>query len=278
MTRSFLIPALVAGLIVPASSAPPPRIDVGPAPAWVKPVAVPHETTSTHEAAGNFYLLVDRQDNVARNAWYYHDVRKITSETGVQKGAALSASFNPAYEKIIFHTIRVIRNGVSSDRLDRSRLEITPTETDPQRQIYHPYFTVQTTLDDVRVGDLVEFAYTTEGANPLRQGRWLVVLYHPDCDSCRAAIPLYAALATATEAAAERDQTKPRIAFVAMPPVVTPADDPVVPSTAYLHLNLKPDHDWFATTPVVAAIDDGRVIFAAEGEQAVQPPTIAAWR
>jgi Methylamine utilisation protein MauE len=101
-----------------------------------------------------------------------------------------------------------------------------------------------------------------KGDSALKTGRWLLVLYHYDCDDCLRAIPLYCALAG-----------RPRhVAFVAMPPVAPPGQDPVPASGDYLRLSLRPDHDWFATTPVAVALQDGRVIAAAEGEQAMQPP------
>jgi hypothetical protein len=102
----------------------------------------------------------------------------------------------------------------------------------------------------------------------------LVVLYHSDCDSCQQAIPQYQRVA----AQASNDSNQPRIAFVSMPPAAPPGQDPVADSPAYLHLALKPDHDWFATTPVVAALADGQVIAAFDGEQAVHPPDVSVWR
>lgn len=109
-----------------------------------------------------------------------------------------------------------------------------------------------------------------DNSAPMRHGRWLILLYHHDCDSCVQAIPNYQRLTTA-------DPTQPRIAFIAMPPAASPAQDPVANSSRYLHLLLKPTHEWFASTPVVAALSDGQVIAALDGEPAVHPPDIAAW-
>ncbi len=145
--------------------------NVAPAPAWVKPVTPPNESAIERESPSLFFVLVDRQQRIEPRAFYYHDMRKVISEKGVQDGASLSVSFNPAFEKLTLHCMRVIRNGVSSDRLNRSQIKLIPSEDDPQRLVYHPYYTAQTTLDDVRVGDLIEFAYTIEGANPLLQGK-----------------------------------------------------------------------------------------------------------
>jgi hypothetical protein len=98
-----------------------------------------------------------------------------------------------------------------------------------------------------------------------------VVLYHFDCDDCRKAIADYQALAVS--------QANFRVAFVAMPPFAAAGSEPVVESGDYLRLRMREDHDWFAATPVVAALEEGRVVGAAEGEGAVSPAEIArSWQ
>lgn len=112
-----------------------------------------------------------------------------------------------------------------------------------------------------------------DGGGPLRRGRWLLVFYHYDCDSCREAIPIYETLATATST----KPGSPKIAFIAMPPIAPPDQEPVSSSSHCLRLTLLSDHDWFATTPVVAALDDGNVLWADDGDNAVHPPSISQW-
>jgi hypothetical protein len=109
-----------------------------------------------------------------------------------------------------------------------------------------------------------------ENGDQLRTGRWLLVLYHYDCDSCLQAIPNYRLWAMA----AGNDDTRPRLAFIAMPPVAPEGQEPVTPSATYQRLLLRPDHDWFATTPVVVALKDGRVFVAVDGDAAIHPPQV----
>ena len=114
-----------------------------------------------------------------------------------------------------------------------------------------------------------------EGSAPLRKGRWLVVFYHYDCDSCIKAIPKYMIVANSGKSFR---LAHTQIAFIAMPPAPVAGQDPVPVSANYLHLNLSPVRDWFATTPVVAAVQDGIVLWAGEGDDAVDPPNISVWR
>ena len=159
----------------PATKSREVSFNIAPRPVWVKPVAVPDELAFNQESAGTYFLLVDRQENVDRRAYYYHDIRKIRSENGVQSGASISVSFNPAFEKLTLHAIRVIRSNVSSDRLDRSQIKLIPTKEDSQGLVYDRYYTAQTVLDDVRIGDLIELAYTIEGENPTRKGKYFAL-------------------------------------------------------------------------------------------------------
>jgi hypothetical protein len=109
--------------------------------------------------------------------------------------------------------------------------------------------------------------------NELRSGDWLVVMYSYDCESCLRAIPRYQRwMATGFDG-----KSRTRFAFVAMPPAAPVGEDPVAASPAYKRMVLRPDHDWFATTPVVVAIQNGRVLFATDGEKAAEPPAILDW-
>jgi hypothetical protein len=111
-------------------------------------------------------------------------------------------------------------------------------------------------------------------ANELKKGKWLVIFYHYDCDICLQAIPHYQSLAVAQSNSVDQE----RIAFVAIPPIAPHGEDTIAPSSFYLHLSLRPDHQWLAMTPLVVALKDGIVIAAVQGEQAVEPMIITSWR
>src|SRR4051812_1010359 len=64
--------------------------DVGPAPPWVKRIEAPNDVAVGADPSGMVYLLADRQENVGKSAYYYHEVRKITSEKGLQDGASIA--------------------------------------------------------------------------------------------------------------------------------------------------------------------------------------------
>jgi hypothetical protein len=176
--QAWLIPAvaLTAATCLSAETAnkPPNKVsfDIGPVPSWVKPIEQGSDVGVGPDNAGMVYLLADRQENLQRNAFYYREVRKVVSEKGIERGASIFARFNPTFEKLVFNSIKVTRNGTVSDRLDGSRIELVPKEKEPDRLIYDPSLNARMILDDVRVGDVIEFAITVEGASPLDREKY----------------------------------------------------------------------------------------------------------
>src|SRR6266545_1617764 len=146
--------------------------EIAPVPSWVKTVKPDGDVEVGRDDAGMVYLLSDQQENLERSAFYYHEVRKITSENGIKIGDSISASFNPAFERLIFHSIKLTRAGTVFNRLDRSQIKLSQKEQDPEQLVYDSSWTAKITLDDLRVGDVIEFAFSEEGANPLRRGKY----------------------------------------------------------------------------------------------------------
>lgn len=154
------------------AAADPFALQVGPVPGWVKPITPPAKTTLDAQGSGIVYLLVDSQDNLDLAAFYYHEVFQVTSENGAQSNGSVSASFNPRFERLTFHYVRVLRGGAASNRLDRAHSSISTREKNADRTAYNPTLKVEVLLDDVRPGDIVEYAYTKEGSNPLARGKY----------------------------------------------------------------------------------------------------------
>src|SRR5580693_7628161 len=112
---SLAIPAQAATparTTLPARTTPPapvPSFAIASTPAWIRPYTPDAVPTAEADDDGIAYLLLDEQANVEPRAIYYHEAHRITSENGVQNGAAISASFDPSYEKLTFHFIRIVR-------------------------------------------------------------------------------------------------------------------------------------------------------------------------
>ena len=156
----------------PADSATAPSFAIAPAAAWVAKYTPEASADVQSDGEGISYLLIDEQQNLEPRAAYRHEAYRITSDNGVQNGSSVGVTFDPTYERLTFHFVRIVRNGQTLDRLDRSKFQLLQREREMESFLYDGSFTAACQLEDVRVGDVIEYAYTIEGANPVLKGHY----------------------------------------------------------------------------------------------------------
>jgi transglutaminase-like putative cysteine protease len=139
------------------------------APSWVEKVSVPTSSgVKASEVSDGFYFtLTDYQINVEQETEFFHFGRKIFNSTGVQNGSEIDVDYDPAYEKLIFHEISVWRNGAKIDLLDLSKLKVIQKEKDQERYLYDGSLSAIMILEDIRVGDILEYSFSKIGFNPI---------------------------------------------------------------------------------------------------------------
>ena len=145
---------------------------IEPAPAWIVPVREPERPRV--DAAPMHYRVIDDQirvDGKTRSA-YTRVVRVVDETAGLSTASQIELEFDPSYQTLSVHRLAVIRNGKPINKLDRSRIQVLQRETQLERQMYDGRATASIVLDDVRVGDEIDFAYTVHGANPVFDGRF----------------------------------------------------------------------------------------------------------
>lgn len=148
---------------------------IGPVPEWVKRItaaaapAVPVEQVSQ----GVYYVLSDVQVRVEgkNKTTYNHFATKAVNEAGVEEAAHVEIRFDPSYQTLTLHSIKVRRGKAATSRLKASQLRVVQREKDMEYRIYDGSKTANVFLDDVRVGDIVEYDYTLSGTNPVFGGR-----------------------------------------------------------------------------------------------------------
>jgi hypothetical protein len=104
----------------------------------------------------------------------------------------------------------------------------------------------------------------------LAKGKWVVFLYHHDCPKCRKAIPKYLR-SMAQEVGGQSEAS--RVAFVEMPPYGPYGV--ISPDGAYALGRLADKWEWFASTPLVVLLVDGKTTLASEGKSS-SPDEIVA--
>jgi hypothetical protein len=158
----------------PAFANDAPGYEIAPVPAWVLP-STPGEATEAHlkqSSEGVSYLLVDSQVLAQRNERmrYYRYVSRALNAKGVESVGNLSIDFDPDWQRVQLHAIRVVRDGRVIDKLAGARIEVIQQEKELDELIYNGSKTVKVFLKDVRPGDVVDYSYSTIGRNPVFAG------------------------------------------------------------------------------------------------------------
>ena len=133
---------------------------------------------TTNSADGNLqYILLDEQVNVSRNEHYHRVVEEPVNANGVQNCVQLSMDFDPSYEHLVIHDIVIHRGTNLLNRLDAGKIKLIQQEHDLDMNIYNGEVSAVVFLEDVRIGDRIDYSYTIVGANPIFGGRYLGNFY-----------------------------------------------------------------------------------------------------
>lgn len=121
---------------------------------------------------GNIDLAFESVVNIGEATEYQHHVKKIVSESGVQNASEVSVAFDPSYQHLILHSLRIIRGKESVSKLSLSALKVIQREEDRRSFIYNGEMDAVSVLEDVRVGDIIDYSYSIRGFNPIFKGKY----------------------------------------------------------------------------------------------------------
>jgi len=148
---------------------------VGARPAWVvDPPGLADLNPGPAPAGGaaRRELLIDFQSDYALPKPQHFYRFRVTSTDASTLGpvSQTQIGFNPAFQNVVLHEASVTRDGRRSDRIGAARIELMRREQRLEQLAIDGTETLLVLLSDVRVGDIVEFAYTVEGENPIFDG------------------------------------------------------------------------------------------------------------
>jgi transglutaminase-like putative cysteine protease len=119
---------------------------------------------------GYIDLDYERQVSVADQSEYIRSVMKITTHAGIENASEISVSYDPSYSQLTFHNIVIIRDGKKIDKLSSAKFKMLQQEEELDRHLYNGKVYAMLALSDVRKDDIIEYAYTIKGFNPIFKG------------------------------------------------------------------------------------------------------------
>jgi lipoprotein NlpI len=141
-----------------------------PIPDWVMPMAMPEPG----QAEPMLVRLADTQYFVDRTPIVF--VRRaliINDAASLSRAGQVSIPFVPQYHKLKVHAVRVLRAGETLDRTASSNVRFLQRETGLEQGIYSGEVTASILVNDLRVGDTLEFSYSLYGQNPVFGGKFV---------------------------------------------------------------------------------------------------------
>lgn len=146
---------------------------VAPVPSWVTPLA--EKAGAKVDPSPMHYRYLDEQTLVEEHSVsrFNRRVRVVNEAAGLTQAAQIEIEFDPSYQSLVLHHVDVIRNGKSTSRLNRNKVQMLQRETRLEQQMYDGRVTASLVLEDVRVGDQIDVAYTVRGDNPVFNGRFV---------------------------------------------------------------------------------------------------------
>jgi transglutaminase-like putative cysteine protease/lipoprotein NlpI len=145
----------------------------GPLPRWVEPF---REIPKTQDKAPVVNLLMDTQLWAGDDPTYYvHRAQVANSPVGIDEVARFAIHFNPDYQRVRLHSLHIIRNGELIDKLGSVKTSFLQREPELEQGVYTGDITASILIDDLRVGDVLDFEYTMQGQNPVFGGKYVQI-------------------------------------------------------------------------------------------------------
>jgi transglutaminase-like putative cysteine protease len=173
--RRHSILAFLAALLLTSSRAgAQEQVYSGPPADWVAPLSVDRAAAQAPAQPGETvrWLVKDRQINEQVDQSYGHESLQILTSAGVQNASQIAVDFDPSCEILTFHWVRILRGATVIERFDRDKVRVLQRETDLENFLFSGIQTAVLMVDDVRRGDILDYAYTITGTNPSLHGRW----------------------------------------------------------------------------------------------------------
>ncbi len=166
---------LLITLLFAAATASADEVLLRPAPSWVERATFDASTAVPNNDIryGIFTLLDDHQVRVTETvADYQRKVRRVLTSGGVQNASELSIDFDPSYQNVVVHHVQLLRNGKTIDELPHASIRVIDKEDESSDRIYDGTRSALIILSDVRPGDIIDYDFSREGANPILGGKF----------------------------------------------------------------------------------------------------------
>lgn len=148
------------------------KLIIGPPAAWVRPVAYTPPGAPPETGPALRYLRFDQQINIGPDGQSIHveRVSQVRTAMGLAGSGTITVSWTPTTDTLTVHKVRIVRGDQVIDILARQSFSVIRREAELE-QIVDGRLTATLQPEDLRIGDVLEVAYTLTHADPVLGGR-----------------------------------------------------------------------------------------------------------
>lgn len=149
-----------------------------PLPDWV---AIPEAVEATSAKSAMYYELIDDEYKIDSDTtiFFRNIVRVVQKSAGLDIASQVKIDFDPSYQSLAFHKLVVVREGQRINRLDDDSIKLLQRETGLEEKLYNGSVTATLDLDDIRLGDKIEYAFSIKGSNPVFESKFSKLYFVP---------------------------------------------------------------------------------------------------
>lgn len=152
------------------------RFGTGAVPEFVErapsPEQWPADAPGAEDERWRYWLYdvqADRREG--RDQLFVDYAYEVRGASLVGDAGRFQVSFNPGYQQLTIHDVRLRRDGQWLDRLSPERISLARREDGFEQDLADGAVTALIVLDDVRPRDVVRIAYSIAGSNPVLAGQ-----------------------------------------------------------------------------------------------------------
>jgi len=173
--RALVIVLLPAWLGITAAHAGAREFNIGDVPAWVRPIPIDWRARppQSQVSEGVYYLLSDIQQRISKTdrMSFRRVVATALNERGVETLGHVEVGFDPSYQTLMLHAVTIHRDGRAIKKLSVPTVRVLQREKELEYRIFDGTKTANVFIDDLRVGDTVEYSYSLTGSNSVFANR-----------------------------------------------------------------------------------------------------------
>jgi tetratricopeptide (TPR) repeat protein/transglutaminase-like putative cysteine protease len=154
------------------------QVRLGPPAAWVQPAADGIKADVPDDGAAARFLLMDSQLHFGTEgaSSYAETVMRLQTPEGLQAMSTVSLPWDPALGGLTVHKLQIIRGKEVIDLLAKQKFTVLRRESNLEAQELDGVLTAVLQPEDLRVGDIVDMAFTLTSKDPALAGhvQWAI--------------------------------------------------------------------------------------------------------